>query len=185
MRTICLLRCRELFRTRLDELMDDLMALGSGGACIETLQFMSYTALAELVHSNRKFMNISQLSKAISMCSSISFNPNLTVGLHSVCTRALLSLIEVLYGFAKNVAAEPAARVKARQLLTRLLETFIVKVKHLRLQVGRERDLVATGIVSVWSIHTTCNCQSAVAVGTYMVAYLCILSCASSTKEDC
>jgi hypothetical protein len=54
---------RDVFRSKLDDVLDARVFVGSGRACAESLRPLGYTILAELVHHTRKTLTPTQLSK--------------------------------------------------------------------------------------------------------------------------
>ena len=78
----------------------------------------------------------SQLSKAVYMFTTITFDTSLPVAVHTTCIRLLLNLVECIYPLARSQLVDAATKAKGRQLLTRILECLITKVKHLKVQVG-------------------------------------------------
>ncbi len=74
-------------------------------------------------------------SQAVYTFSTITFDATLPVAVHTTCIRLLLNLVECIYPLARSTTADVGAKIKGRQLLSRILECLVTKVKHLKLQV--------------------------------------------------
>eukprot|EP00798_Chlamydomonas_sp_ICE-L_P011537 gene11537-34249_t len=120
---------RDVFRTKLDDMLDDShILLGSGRACVEALRPLGCTILAELLHSMRKTLSVQQLCKVCGR----GILSSLPVAVHSTCVRLLINLVEIIHPMARSINLDGSSKCKVRQLLTHVLEILLTKVKHLK-----------------------------------------------------
>ena len=210
---------RDVFRSKLDDVLDARVFVGSGRACTESLRPLGYTILAELVHHTRKTLTPHQLSKvgvalssyslhyellllnsdtqlppvsagsspsrtcvqrfetclfpqAVYTFTTITFDATLPVAVHTTCIRLLLNLVECIYPLARSTSADAGAKIKGRQLLSRILECLVTKVKHLKLQVRSSEGCVDVHVGACWD-----DCRRACLLLKLMPVYLLLKCC--------
>lgn len=124
---------RDGFFDQIDYLLDESVLVGSSRTARIALRPLAYSFLAELIHTVRFNLNITQLQKIIHIFSTNVHDSNFAYNLQTSSVRLLMNLVEAVLKFNTT----DHHRVEARNLLIRILETITLKYDSMGGQVPR------------------------------------------------
>ncbi len=122
---------RKGFFSRIDALLDERVIAGTGRASTEALRPLGYQFLAELIHGVRFDLQLTQLSRIITMFSTNLHDPTFSFALQTNAVRLLLNLVEGILRRNDSKNSMP------RSLLVRIMRTMVAKYVTISHQVPR------------------------------------------------
>ncbi|GAX77356.1 hypothetical protein CEUSTIGMA_g4802.t1 [Chlamydomonas eustigma] len=128
---------KDMLRGHLETLLTDpdTLLVGTGRACQEAMWHNGYSALAEVVHALRKTLSPALVHAAVMLFASVQVHDAVRVmpiASHTTFVRLMLNLVECIFSLARGSTHNAAVKLRARGLLTRVLECFVSKFKFLR-----------------------------------------------------
>ena len=128
------------FVSKIDVLLQQRVLIGQGRTAFDTLRPLAYSTLVDLVHHARNELTLKQLSQVSFLYSCNLHDPTLPFGIQAMSAKLLLNLVECI---AKK---DSAGQGQGRQLLIRILDTFVNKFSSLKQLIDKiVKDTEETG----------------------------------------
>ncbi|XP_049942725.1 transformation/transcription domain-associated protein [Schistocerca serialis cubense] len=116
---------RTKFVPIMERLFDENVLLGKGFTTHETLRPLAYSTLADLVHHVRQHLPFADLERAVHLFSRNVQDDSLPTSIQTMSCKLLLNLVDCIRHRSEIESG------RGRELLLRMLETFIIKFKNI------------------------------------------------------
>lgn len=130
-RHIMLTELRRKFVPCISQLFDENIVIGPGWTAQHNLRPLAYSTVADLVHHVRHELSFSDLLAAVNVYSKNVHDDHLPTTIHTMSCKLLLNLAECIRQKAEAEPTTAKAIANARELLAKILEVFVLKLKNI------------------------------------------------------
>lgn len=113
---------------RLDDFKEEEALVGRSRECFEVLRHYGYAVFAEVAQQTRSSLKVPQLSWIVHRSCCIIHDPSRPASSHNTAVQLLGNLVEVIHKYRMDASVSD----KCRELLRKILDCFVVKLKHVK-----------------------------------------------------